>query len=189
MTLIATFLNYVFNNYRFRKNRETFQPASRVLINGHDVNRDMFHVSCWLLWLRTCVKLGLIHYEIKSERSKQWPPQCLHKYHTPQPMVAGEDPVCVTIQSVIIPSAGWYAEQRTLLHCQLTAIVKCAVTKVRYAAGPFARDDAKLTASDQLKSLLLQSGKLMSCRYTVGFVRRESAIGADVKNKDIYIHT
>lgn len=70
--------------------------------------------------------------------------------------------------------------QSTGIHCQLTAVVKCAVTMVRYAAGLFARDDAKLTASDQLKSLQLQSGKLMSCRYTVGFVRRENAMGADV---------
>jgi hypothetical protein len=56
---------------------------------------------------------------------------------------------------------------------------------IRHAAGPFARDDAKLTASDQLKSLLLQSGKLMSCRYTIGFVHRESAMGANVKTKHV----
>jgi hypothetical protein len=62
VTLIVTFLNYLFSNYRLRKNRETFQPASRVIINGHDVNRDMFHGSGFLLWLRTCIKLGLIHY-------------------------------------------------------------------------------------------------------------------------------
>jgi len=32
--------------------RESFQPASRVLTNGHDVNRDTFHGIGWLPWLR-----------------------------------------------------------------------------------------------------------------------------------------
>jgi len=59
----------------------------------------------------------------------------------------------------------------------------------RYAAGPFARDDAKLTASDQLKSFLLHSGKLMSCWNTVDFVRRETVAGAGVKKMYTYINT
>jgi len=71
--------------------------------------------------------------------------------------------------------------QDVTVSCQLTAIVKCAVTKGRYAAGTFARDDAKLTASDQLESFLLHSGKLMPCRHTVGFVGREIAAGTAVK--------
>jgi len=78
--------------------------------------------------------------------------------------------------------------QDVTVSCQLTAIVKCAVTKGRYAAGTFARDDAKLTASDQLESFLLHSGKLMPCRHTVGLwagrLRQEQLL-----KKYKYIHT